>query len=134
MEKARKKIRRIRRNSFQLTYFDNVIAFSALDFVDEVLRSDMTVGSVKQRAGYCWRTSIGITSAILEANLYIAQGELPCPSRLSQSLPFLMKRCFHMFGALAEFERNLIRERTQAGLQAARARGRKGGRQQKLTA
>jgi len=35
---------------------------------------------------------------------------------------------FHMFGALAEFERNVIRERTQAGLQAARARGRKGGR------
>jgi len=34
---------------------------------------------------------------------------------------------------LAEFERNLIRERTQAGLQAARVRGRKGGRQQKLT-
>ena len=40
---------------------------------------------------------------------------------------------FHLFGALAEFERNLIRERTQAGLQAARARGRNGGRQQKLT-
>jgi DNA invertase Pin-like site-specific DNA recombinase len=39
------------------------------------------------------------------------------------------KLIFHMFGALAEFERNLIRERTQAGLQAARARGRKGGRQ-----
>ena len=35
---------------------------------------------------------------------------------------------FHLFGALAEFERNLTRERTQAGLQAARARGRKGGR------
>lgn len=35
---------------------------------------------------------------------------------------------FHIFGALAEFERNLIRERTQAGLAAARARGRKGGR------
>ena len=35
---------------------------------------------------------------------------------------------FHMFGALAEFERNLVRERTQAGLNAARARGRKGGR------
>lgn len=43
------------------------------------------------------------------------------------------KLIFHMFGALAEFERNLIRERTQAGLQAARARGRKGGRRQKLT-
>src|SRR5712691_11916893 len=35
---------------------------------------------------------------------------------------------FHIFGALAEFERNLIRERTIAGLSAARARGRKGGR------
>jgi len=34
----------------------------------------------------------------------------------------------HMFGALAEFERNLVRERTQAGLSAARAGGRKGGR------
>lgn len=43
------------------------------------------------------------------------------------------KLIFHMFGALAEFERNLIRERTQAGLQAARARGRQGGRRQKLT-
>lgn len=38
------------------------------------------------------------------------------------------KLIFHMFGALAEFERNLIRERTQAGLKAARARGRVGGR------
>jgi DNA invertase Pin-like site-specific DNA recombinase len=38
------------------------------------------------------------------------------------------KLVFHLFGALAEFERNLVRERTQAGLNAARAQGRKGGR------
>ena len=38
------------------------------------------------------------------------------------------KLIFHMFGALAEFERDLIQERTQAGLKAARARGRMGGR------
>ncbi len=38
------------------------------------------------------------------------------------------KLVFHLFGALAEFERDLIRERTQAGLLAARARGRRGGR------
>ena len=38
------------------------------------------------------------------------------------------KLIFHIFGALAEFERNLIRERTYAGLAAARARGRTGGR------
>lgn len=37
-----------------------------------------------------------------------------------------------MFAALSEFERNLIRERTQAGLTAARARGRAGGRKPKL--
>lgn len=42
------------------------------------------------------------------------------------------KLIFHIFGALAEFERNLIRERTQAGLAAARARGRKGGRPKSL--
>ena len=40
---------------------------------------------------------------------------------------------FHMFGALAEFERSLIRERTQAGLAAARRLGRTGGRPLKLT-
>ena len=38
------------------------------------------------------------------------------------------KLVFHIFGALAEFERDIIRERTQAGLLAARARGRLGGR------
>ncbi len=41
---------------------------------------------------------------------------------------------FHVFAALAEFERNLIRERTRAGLAAARARGRKGGRKPALDA
>lgn len=39
---------------------------------------------------------------------------------------------FHVFGAVAQFERDLIRERTQAGLQAARARGRRGGRPSKI--
>ncbi len=42
------------------------------------------------------------------------------------------KLIFHVFGALAEFERDLIRERTRAGLAAARARGRRGGRPKKL--
>ena len=43
------------------------------------------------------------------------------------------KLIFHIFGALAEFERDIIKERTQAGLTAARARGRKGGRPRALT-
>src|SRR3954447_11734772 len=42
------------------------------------------------------------------------------------------KLIFHVFGALAEFERDLIRERTLAGLAAARARGRMGGRPRHL--
>jgi DNA invertase Pin-like site-specific DNA recombinase len=40
---------------------------------------------------------------------------------------------FHIFGALAEFERNIIRDRTTAGLEAARARGRVGGRPKALS-
>ena len=40
---------------------------------------------------------------------------------------------FQMFAAFAEFERNLIRERTLIGLSSARARGRTGGRPQKLS-
>lgn len=40
---------------------------------------------------------------------------------------------FHVFASLAEFERNLIRERTLAGLTAARARGRRGGRPASLS-
>lgn len=40
---------------------------------------------------------------------------------------------FHLFGALGQFERDLIRERTKAGLKAAAARGRKGGRKPVVT-
>src|SRR5258708_16722610 len=42
------------------------------------------------------------------------------------------KLIFHLMGALAEFERDLIRERTNAGVAAARARGRVGGRAREL--
>ncbi|WP_419739227.1 recombinase family protein [Ruegeria sp.] len=43
------------------------------------------------------------------------------------------KLCFHMMAALAEFERNLISERTKAGLAAARSRGKQLGRPRKIT-
>ncbi len=43
------------------------------------------------------------------------------------------KLIFHIFGALAEFERDLIQERTKAGLAAARARGRQGGRRRVMS-
>lgn len=44
------------------------------------------------------------------------------------------KLIFHVFGALAEFEKDMISERTRAGLQAAKKRGRMGGRPKKLSA
>lgn len=44
------------------------------------------------------------------------------------------KLVFHVIAALAEFERDLIKERTNAGLSSARARGRKGGRPKSLSA
>src|SRR5829696_7892516 len=43
------------------------------------------------------------------------------------------KLVFHIFGALAEFEREIIRERTNAGLASARSGGRSGGRPKALT-
>ena len=43
------------------------------------------------------------------------------------------KLFFHIFGAFAQFERDLISERTKAGLAAARLRGHRGGRKRKLT-
>jgi len=43
------------------------------------------------------------------------------------------KLIFHIFGALAEFERDIIRERTNAGLEAARTRGKLGGRPKALS-
>jgi DNA invertase Pin-like site-specific DNA recombinase len=43
------------------------------------------------------------------------------------------KLIFHIFGALAEFEHSIIKERTIAGLTAARARGRKGGRKPSMS-
>jgi DNA invertase Pin-like site-specific DNA recombinase len=43
------------------------------------------------------------------------------------------KLFFHIFAAISEFERDIIRERTLSGLEAARARGRKGGRPSKLS-
>lgn len=65
-------------------------------------------------------------------------GQLP-ESRILRSMPrkaqktWILRLVFHLFGALAQFERDLIRERTRAGLQAPEERGRRGGRQAVVT-
>ena len=58
-------------------------------------------------------------------------GSAPPTSRLTESIDTTTPGgvlVFHVFGAIAQFERALIRERTAAGLAEARRRGRKGGR------
>ncbi len=86
----------------------------------------------------CWRSG-GSTGWGVAAHLVELMAELEAERIGFQSVTESIdtttpggKPVFHVFGALAEFERNLIRERTYAGLAAARARGRKGGRRKKL--
>jgi len=84
---------------------DNVVVWR-LDRLGRSLRHLIDVVSELERRGICLRS---LTESI----------DTSTPGG---------KLVFHVFGALAEFERDLIRERTQAGLAAARARGRHGGR------
>lgn len=63
----------------------------------------------------------------------------PCPwvgpsSRLNLGRVAQPRMFFHILGAIGQFERDLIQERTRAGLEAAKARGRTGGRPRALTA
>lgn len=85
-----------------------------------VWKLDRLARSVKQLIGTVEKLrtrNIGFRSLTEAIDTTTAQGRL----------------VFHMFSALAEFERSLIRERTQAGLAAARRQGRTGGRPLKLT-
>lgn len=80
-----------------------------------VWKLDRLARSLKQLIGTAdmlRAESVGLTSLTEAIDTSTASGEL----------------FFHIFGALAEFERSLIRARTQAGLRAALARGRRGGR------
>jgi Resolvase, N terminal domain len=86
----------------------------------------------------CWRSG-GSAGWAVAAHLIELMAELEAERIGFQSVTESIdtttpggKLVFHIFGALAEFERNLIRELTYAGLAAARARGRKGGRRQSL--
>ena len=70
-------------------------------------------------------------------NIVVTKGlqQPPPSSALNESIDTTSpsgKLIFHVFAAPSEFERSLIQKRTKAGLAAARARGRKGGRPKKL--
>src|SRR2546428_13662516 len=79
------------------------------------------------RAGRSLTHLIDLLKGLKERNI----GFISLTEKIDTSSPG-GKLIFHLMGALAEFERDLIRERTNAGLAAARARGRVGGRPRKL--
>jgi DNA invertase Pin-like site-specific DNA recombinase len=85
-----------------------------LDRLGRTMRSLIDLVAQLQKRGVDFRTLAGTT----QIDTSTAQGRF----------------FFHVLAALAEMERDLIRERTMAGLAASRARGRKGGRKPKLTA
>jgi DNA invertase Pin-like site-specific DNA recombinase len=70
--------------------------------------------------------SVSVSPVTLEGNLDIPEGTQGIVASGGKLVP-------HIFDTLAEFEREIIKERAQAGLQAARITGRRGGRQYKLT-
>lgn len=96
----------------------------ALDFVR---KDDTLVVWRLDRLGRSLKHLIELMSALEEKGIHFKSLQESIDTSTSGG-----KLIFHMFGALAEFERNLIRERTMAGLAAARARGRTGGRPRKL--
>lgn len=92
----------------------------ALDFLRE---GDLLVVWKLDRLGRSLRHLIDVVTALSQRRIGFRSLQESIDTTTSGG-----KLVFHVFGALAEFERDLIRERTRAGLDAARARGRRGGR------
>lgn len=95
--------------------------------LDAVL-ADLRTGDVLviwklDRLGRSLRHLVELAGTLMERNVGLRSLNDPIDTTTSQG-----RLAFNLFASLAEFERDLIRERTQAGLTAARARGRKGGR------
>jgi len=91
--------------------------------LDQVREGDVLVVWRLDRLGRSLTQLISIVSGLNERGIGFRSLNEQIDTTTSSG-----KLIFHIFGALAEFERNLIRERTRAGLAAARARGRFGGR------
>ncbi len=93
-----------------------------------IRKGDTLVVWKLDRLGRSLKHLIQVMNQLEERGIYFKSVQ----ERLDTSTPG-GKLIFHVFGALAEFERDIIRERTLAGLASARARGRVGGRPRKLS-
>ena len=102
-------------------------AKTARPVLDEIIRNlrekDTLVIWKLDRLGRNLAHLISLTTKLIEKKVALISLNDPIDTTTSQG-----RLIFGIFASLAEFERELIRERTQAGLKSARARGRKGGR------
>ncbi|HAU1733635.1 TPA: recombinase family protein [Legionella pneumophila] len=102
-------------------------AKTARPVLDEIMRNiregDTLVIWKLDRLGRNLAHLIHLTNKLIEKNVGLISLNDPIDTSTAQG-----RMVFGIFATLAEFERELIRERTQAGLKSARARGRKGGR------
>lgn len=101
----------------------------ALDLLlKEIRNGDVLVIWKLDRLGRSFKDLINLVNSLLEKGIGLKSLNDPIDTTTPQG-----RLIFNIFGSLAEFERELIRERTIAGLEAARARGKKGGRPQGLS-
>ncbi|CAB3724061.1 DNA-invertase hin [Paraburkholderia phenoliruptrix] len=91
--------------------------------LDDVRPGDVIVIWKLDRLGRSLRHLIDVVSVLLQHEVGLRSLNDPVDTTTAQG-----RLVFNLFASLAEFEREVIRERTQAGLSSARARGRKGGR------
>ena len=93
------------------------------EMVNNLRPGDVLVIWKLDRLGRSLNHLIGLVNDLIEKKIGLQSLNDPIDTTTAQG-----RLSFNLFASLAEFERNLIRERTQAGLSAARARGRNGGR------
>jgi len=118
----------LRRAGCQKIYQETVSGAQAvrpqLDLLLDHLRAgDVLIIWKLDRLGRSLKHLVELAHGLLEKGVGLKSLNDPIDTTTSQG-----RLSFNLFASLAEFERDLIRERTQAGLSAARARGRRGGR------
>lgn len=93
------------------------------NLIDQLRPNDVLVVWKLDRLGRSLKNLVELVQKLMENNIGLCSLNDPIDTTNPQG-----RLIFNIFASLAEFERDVIRERTQAGLSAARARGRRGGR------
>ena len=98
------------------------------DVLSRLRTGDVLIIWKLDRLGRSLKHLVNLTNELIERKIGLISINDPIDTTTPQG-----RLMFNIFASLAEFERELIRERTQAGLKAARERGRKGGRPEGLS-